>query len=176
MRMTMVYARIANRTVADEYFAVAEKVEALYNQPNNCQPTPRAARWHVSAVRCTGGCSAMATLRRHSSRSTAAPKQLARQPELAGAIWRLNTDVSPRGGGANRAAVAVAHSILVIAYHVLTKGSVYEDLGGNYFDDRDKTATVNRAVARIKRLGYEVTVNTPRRVSFFRLDKAKNRK
>jgi integrase len=33
MRMTMVYARIANRTVADEYFAVTEKVEALYNAP-----------------------------------------------------------------------------------------------------------------------------------------------
>jgi integrase len=30
MRMTMVYARIADRTVADEYFTVAEKVEALY--------------------------------------------------------------------------------------------------------------------------------------------------
>jgi integrase len=33
MRMTMVYARIANRTVADEYFTVSEKVEALYGQP-----------------------------------------------------------------------------------------------------------------------------------------------
>ena len=33
MRMTMVYARIANRTVADEYFAVSEKVEALYDKP-----------------------------------------------------------------------------------------------------------------------------------------------
>ena len=33
MRMTMVYARIADRTVADEYFAVSEKVEALYNAP-----------------------------------------------------------------------------------------------------------------------------------------------
>jgi hypothetical protein len=33
MRMTMVYAKIANRTVADEYFTVSEKVEALYNQP-----------------------------------------------------------------------------------------------------------------------------------------------
>ena len=30
--MTMVYARIADRTVADEYFAVTEKVEALYDQ------------------------------------------------------------------------------------------------------------------------------------------------
>lgn len=32
LAMTMVYARIADRTVADEYFAVSEKVEALYNQ------------------------------------------------------------------------------------------------------------------------------------------------
>lgn len=33
LAMTMVYARIADRTVADEYFAVTEKVEALYDQP-----------------------------------------------------------------------------------------------------------------------------------------------
>ena len=32
MAMTMVYARIADRTVADEYFAVSEKVEALYDR------------------------------------------------------------------------------------------------------------------------------------------------
>ena len=31
--MTMTYARIADRTVADEYFAVSAKVEALYHQP-----------------------------------------------------------------------------------------------------------------------------------------------
>ena len=35
MRMTMVYARIANRTAAQEYFAVSEKVEALYDAPKN---------------------------------------------------------------------------------------------------------------------------------------------
>ena len=33
LAMTMVYARIADKTVADEYFAVTEKVEALYGQP-----------------------------------------------------------------------------------------------------------------------------------------------
>ncbi|KAF0957016.1 tyrosine-type recombinase/integrase [Rhodococcus sp. T7] len=32
MSMTLVYARIADRTVADEYFAVTQKVEALYDQ------------------------------------------------------------------------------------------------------------------------------------------------
>jgi hypothetical protein len=33
LRMTMVYARIADRTVAEEYFTVSEKVEALYDAP-----------------------------------------------------------------------------------------------------------------------------------------------
>jgi integrase len=33
LTMTMVYARIADRTVAEEYFAVSEKVEALYDRP-----------------------------------------------------------------------------------------------------------------------------------------------
>jgi integrase len=33
LRMTLVYARIADRTVAEEYFAVSEKVEAIYGQP-----------------------------------------------------------------------------------------------------------------------------------------------
>jgi hypothetical protein len=31
--MTLRYAKIASRTVADEYFAVTEKVEALYGKP-----------------------------------------------------------------------------------------------------------------------------------------------
>ena len=34
LAMTMVYARIADKTVADEYFAVTDKVEALYNRPH----------------------------------------------------------------------------------------------------------------------------------------------
>jgi integrase len=33
LSMTLVYARIADRTVANEYFAVSEKVEALYDRP-----------------------------------------------------------------------------------------------------------------------------------------------
>jgi hypothetical protein len=38
MRMTMVYARIADRTVADEYFAVSEQVEALYDSTPKALP------------------------------------------------------------------------------------------------------------------------------------------
>jgi len=37
--MTLRYAKIANHTVADEYFAVTDKVEALYGRPNRCRPT-----------------------------------------------------------------------------------------------------------------------------------------
>jgi site-specific recombinase XerD len=33
MRMTMVYAKISNRTLAEEYFNVSEQVEALYDAP-----------------------------------------------------------------------------------------------------------------------------------------------
>jgi integrase/recombinase XerD len=40
LAMTMIYARIADKTVADEYFAVTEKVEALYDQP---RPLPADA-------------------------------------------------------------------------------------------------------------------------------------
>jgi hypothetical protein len=39
----MVYARIANRTVAEEYFAVSEKVEALYDA---ARPAPGAGSSH----------------------------------------------------------------------------------------------------------------------------------
>ena len=38
--MTLRYAKIANRTVAEEYFAVTEKVDALYEQAAHCPPTP----------------------------------------------------------------------------------------------------------------------------------------
>jgi site-specific recombinase XerD len=43
MRMTMVYAKIANRTVADEYFKVSEKVEALYDVPKELPATAEGA-------------------------------------------------------------------------------------------------------------------------------------
>lgn len=58
--------------------------------------------------------------------------------------------------GAKRAIVAVAHSILTIIYHLLRDGSDYQDLGGNYFEQRQAQAIVQRAVRRIEKLGYQV--------------------
>ncbi len=58
--------------------------------------------------------------------------------------------------GAKRAAVAVAHSILVSAYHLLRDGEPYHDLGGNYFDERDRLAVERRLVRRLEALGHKV--------------------
>jgi transposase len=60
--------------------------------------------------------------------------------------------------GKKRAAVAVGHTILVIAYHLLGDGGVYEDLGPNYFDEQKEQQVVSRLQHRLERLGYEVTV------------------
>jgi len=60
--------------------------------------------------------------------------------------------------GAKRAAVAVAHSILVIVYHILTQHEPYHDLGVTYFDERDRQAVERRLVKRLQSLGYEVSL------------------
>lgn len=56
--------------------------------------------------------------------------------------------------GRKRALVAVAHSILVIAYHMLRDHTPYMELGGNYFDERHKDTVLNRLRKRIEKLGY----------------------
>jgi transposase len=60
--------------------------------------------------------------------------------------------------GTSRAAVAVGHTILVIAYHMLTEGTTYHDLGPNYFDQHDRQQVERRLVHRLHDLGYRVTL------------------
>jgi transposase len=60
--------------------------------------------------------------------------------------------------GTKKALVAVAHAILVIVYHVLSRHEPYHDLGSNYFDERDKQAVQRRLVRRLEHLGYQVQV------------------
>jgi transposase len=52
--------------------------------------------------------------------------------------------------------IAVGHSILVIIYHLLDQRVSYEELGGNFFDERDRQATQKRLVRRLEQLGYHV--------------------
>ena len=60
--------------------------------------------------------------------------------------------------GAKRAAVAVAHTLLVIVYTLLTQQQAYHDLGGQYFDARDRQAVQRRLVHRREALGYAVSL------------------
>lgn len=60
--------------------------------------------------------------------------------------------------GSNKAAIAVAHSILVIAYHMLKRKEDYRDLGPDYFDQRSREAVERNAVRRLQNLGYKVTL------------------
>jgi transposase len=61
--------------------------------------------------------------------------------------------------GGKRAIVAVAHSILTSAYFLLKNETTYIDAGGAYFDERNRNRVVDRAVRRIERLGYKVTIH-----------------
>jgi transposase len=60
--------------------------------------------------------------------------------------------------GKKRAAMAVAHSILVIIYHMLKNGTVYEEHGEAFFDKQDQQATEKRLVRQLERLGHHVTL------------------
>lgn len=61
--------------------------------------------------------------------------------------------------GKKRAAVAVAASILKIAFYIIKRGTSYVDLGPTYFDLRDQQAAQRRAVRRLESLGFSVTLN-----------------
>ena len=61
-----------------------------------------------------------------------------------------------RRRGKKRAAVAVAHSILVIAYHLLRDGTEYIELGGDYFDKLNKQQIERGLVKRLEQLGHKV--------------------
>jgi len=69
-------------------------------------------------------------------------------------FWRLAAR-----RGKKRAAVAVAHSILVAAYEMLRLRIDYRDLGADYLDQRVKTTVKRRLVRRLESLGYRVTLD-----------------
>jgi transposase len=67
--------------------------------------------------------------------------------------WRLAARRGP-----NRAAMAVAHKILVAAYHMLARGIAYHDLGGGYLDKLSAGRTTTALVKRLEKLGFKVTL------------------
>jgi transposase len=84
--------------------------------------------------------------------------------EVAQAAGRTQTYLGARfrrlaaRKGGKKAAVAVAHKIIRIVYYLLTRQTVYQDLGVSYLDQRDRLAVERRAVRRLESLGYTVTL------------------
>jgi transposase len=68
-------------------------------------------------------------------------------------FWRLKARRGPK-----RAALAVAHNILIIAYHMLRDGLDYKDLGPDYLDRIAHRSSERRLVKKLEALGYSVTL------------------
>ena len=60
--------------------------------------------------------------------------------------------------GKKKALVAVGHSILVIAFHVLQNRTQYQDLGGDYFERRTGDKQRKQLIRQLEALGVKVTV------------------
>ena len=60
--------------------------------------------------------------------------------------------------GKKRAVVAVAHSLLVVIYHTLKNGVLYEELGADFFDRTNEERVIKKSIERLNKLGYKVTL------------------
>ena len=61
--------------------------------------------------------------------------------------------------GKPRAAVAVGRKLLELAYVLMLRGTTYAELGEDYQEHRDAARTTKRLVARLERLGYQVSLS-----------------
>jgi len=60
--------------------------------------------------------------------------------------------------GKKRAAIAVGHTIFIMAYHIIKEQRPYNELGADYFDRLNEQNLIKRFTSRITALGYEVEV------------------
>jgi transposase len=72
---------------------------------------------------------------------------------LSAQFWRLARRI-----GKKKAAIAVAHSILVICWHLLTDDHDYDDLGGDWFTRRNTDRQRDRLIQQLHNLGYYTTL------------------
>jgi len=61
--------------------------------------------------------------------------------------------------GVQKAIIATAHRILVIAYCILRDGTVYQERGGDFYDQLNAVRTRQRLIERLRRLGAHVTLS-----------------
>lgn len=61
--------------------------------------------------------------------------------------------------GANRATVAVAHSILSMAYYILKRKQPYVELGPTYYEERKRDVIIKQSIRKLQSLGVAVTID-----------------
>jgi hypothetical protein len=66
-----------------------------------------------------------------------------------------------RHRGHKKAVIAVAHTILRTAHHLLNRAIDYQDLGVDYFDRRHTERVKHRAIQLLERQGYTTVVLQP---------------
>lgn len=79
-----------------------------------------------------------------------------RDTYLAAQFRRFSRRMGKKNEG--KAIFAVAHTMIVIIWHVLANNVPYDELGADYFDRRDATVETRRHVAALRRLGHDVTL------------------
>lgn len=70
-----------------------------------------------------------------------------------------------RRRGHKKAVVTVAHTLVVIAYHLISRKTTYQELGQDYFERRDRSAIERRCIRQLERLGLVVTVTPKEKVA-----------
>jgi len=60
--------------------------------------------------------------------------------------------------GRKKALVAVGHTLLVIIYHVLRRGTAYQELGADFLDRLEPERLTRQLVKRLEALGHKVTL------------------
>jgi len=60
--------------------------------------------------------------------------------------------------GKKRATLALAHTLLIMAYHIVKEQCTYHELGADYFDRLNEQYLVKRLTSRIETFGYHVTL------------------
>jgi transposase len=60
--------------------------------------------------------------------------------------------------GSKRALVAVGHTLLVIMYHVLKRGTTYTELGADFLERLEPARLTRQLVKRLEALGHKVTL------------------
>ena len=78
----------------------------------------------------------------------------AKDTYLKDKYWRLKARKGPA-----RAAMAIAHKILIAAYHMLSRAVDYKELGNAFLDQVSASVVKLGLVRRLERLGFEVTLN-----------------